>query len=156
MSQTSRTSYPTYGSLALKPTYHNQFDLVDCRPYAPKTRSGRDLRARQHAEARIRARSRAVFAVRLLLAGLALACALVVLAASTRLAGSLMPTDNADVTYTQANRVVVVHAGDTVWQIAASHPVQGWTTADLAHYIVQTNDLAQSGISCGMRLVVPA
>ncbi len=51
--------------------------------------------------------------------------------------------------------MVTVMPGDTLWQIAERHPVDGCTTSQLVDYIRCVNDLSQSSLSVGMRLEVP-
>lgn len=50
---------------------------------------------------------------------------------------------------------VTVMPGDTLWEIAEQHPVEGCTTSQLVDYIRCVNDLSQLSLSVGMRLEVP-
>ena len=50
---------------------------------------------------------------------------------------------------------VVVMPGDTLWSIAEEHPVQGCTTSQVVHHIVDSNGLSSSALDVGMLLEVP-
>ena len=51
--------------------------------------------------------------------------------------------------------VVVVGEGDTVWDIAEGHPVEGVTTRELVTWINARNGLSGEPLGLGQRLVVP-
>lgn len=50
---------------------------------------------------------------------------------------------------------VRAEAGDTLWSIARSHPVDGLTTADTVDMISRMNGLADPRVTPGARLSVP-
>lgn len=52
--------------------------------------------------------------------------------------------------------VVSVHEGDTLWDIAAAHPVSDLSTSDTVSLIRSWNGLSSSELSIGMDLLVPA
>ncbi|MBQ6651273.1 MAG: LysM peptidoglycan-binding domain-containing protein, partial [Atopobiaceae bacterium] len=51
---------------------------------------------------------------------------------------------------------VVVMPGDSLWQLAESHPVAGVSTADVVSYISESNDLPSANLQVGQHLLVPA
>lgn len=51
---------------------------------------------------------------------------------------------------------VSVSAGDSLWQIAESHPVAGVSTQDVVSFIRAQNNLPSSNIVPGQKLEVPA
>ena len=51
--------------------------------------------------------------------------------------------------------VVMVGEGDTVWEIAEDHPVEGVTTQELVTWISARNGLSGEPLGLGQRLVVP-
>ena len=51
---------------------------------------------------------------------------------------------------------VTVMPGDSLWQIAEEHPVQGTTTDQLVNHIIDENGLEDAMLRPGMRLSVPA
>lgn len=53
-------------------------------------------------------------------------------------------------------RVVCVCAGDTLWSLASSHPIEGLSTADTVEVIKGWNHLTTSCIAVGESLVVPS
>ncbi len=55
-----------------------------------------------------------------------------------------------------ATRDVLVSAGDTLWSMAASNPVEGAPTAQTADLIRELNGLEPGPLPAGIRLVVPA
>ena len=50
---------------------------------------------------------------------------------------------------------VTVMPGDSLWQIAAEHPVKGCTTEQLVNHIIAENNLDDAMLRPGMRLSVP-
>ena len=50
---------------------------------------------------------------------------------------------------------VIVQPGDSLWQIAEAHPVDGVSTSDVVTYISQTNSLTSANLSVGQVLLVP-
>lgn len=54
-----------------------------------------------------------------------------------------------------ATQTVQVQAGETLWSIAASHPITGLTTAQAAQSISRSNRLATSTLRAGQTLLVP-
>lgn len=50
---------------------------------------------------------------------------------------------------------VTVHAGDTLWAIAAAHPVPGLATEEVVDAIMELNGLRTPLIEPGMRIAVP-
>ena len=50
---------------------------------------------------------------------------------------------------------ITVHTGDSLWTIADEHPVEGRTTAEVARYIRERNQLADTCLYPGMELSVP-
>ncbi|MBO7675826.1 MAG: LysM peptidoglycan-binding domain-containing protein [Atopobiaceae bacterium] len=55
----------------------------------------------------------------------------------------------------QGMDVMVVVSGDTLWSIATQRAVRGCTTSELISWIKAKNDLPDSRIFAGQRLVVP-
>ena len=51
--------------------------------------------------------------------------------------------------------LIVVHPGDTIWDIAQSHPVEGCSTQELARHLRSINNLEDANLTVGMRLNVP-
>lgn len=51
--------------------------------------------------------------------------------------------------------LVMVGEGDTVWEIAEDHPVEGVTTQELVTWISARNGLSGEPLDLGQRLVVP-
>jgi len=51
---------------------------------------------------------------------------------------------------------VRVEAGQTLWQIARSHRVEGLTTAQTVDFIAEKNGLSEAGVQVGTTLLVPA
>ena len=50
---------------------------------------------------------------------------------------------------------ITVMPGDTIWQIAETHPVQGCTTYEVVRHIAEANELPKGPLSVGLSLVVP-
>lgn len=50
---------------------------------------------------------------------------------------------------------ITVHSGDSLWTIADEHPVEGRTTAEVARYIREHNQLTDTCLYPGMELSVP-
>lgn len=50
---------------------------------------------------------------------------------------------------------VVVMPGDSLWQIAEAHPVEGVSTADVVSYISSSNNLPSANLQVGQHLFVP-
>lgn len=50
---------------------------------------------------------------------------------------------------------VTVMPGDSLWQIAAEHPVRGCTTEQIVNHIIAENDLTDAMLRPGMQLSVP-
>ena len=50
---------------------------------------------------------------------------------------------------------ITVHTGDSLWTIADEHPVEGRTTAEVARYIRERNQLTDTCLYPGMELSVP-
>ena len=50
---------------------------------------------------------------------------------------------------------VTVQAGDTVWSLSESHPVDGMTTYQVSQYIASINDIDALDILPGTTLIVP-
>jgi len=55
-----------------------------------------------------------------------------------------------------STKTVQVSAGETLWSIAAAHPISGLTTAQTAESIARDNGLSGAVLSTGQTLVVPA
>ena len=51
---------------------------------------------------------------------------------------------------------VRVESGDTLWQLAKRHPVQGLTTEQTVELIVEHNQLAGATVQAGAQISVPA
>ena len=51
---------------------------------------------------------------------------------------------------------VIVHAGDSLWTIAAEHAVEGLDTAQTVELIQSWNGLSSATLQPGMELIVPA
>lgn len=51
--------------------------------------------------------------------------------------------------------LIVVHPGDTIWDIAQSHPVEGCSTQELARHLRAINSLEDANLAVGMRISVP-
>jgi hypothetical protein len=49
-----------------------------------------------------------------------------------------------------------VREGDSLWSLAASHPVEGLTTAQVADLVTKTNGLDSSSIVRGQVILVPS
>jgi len=80
------------------------------------------------------------------IAALALIALALVVAATgvTRSAGALELTP------------VKVGSGETLWQIARTHPVEGLTTAETVDLIAEKNRLSDGGVQAGATLMVPS
>jgi LysM repeat protein len=50
---------------------------------------------------------------------------------------------------------ITVGAGDTLWSIAAAHPVDGMSTSQVSSLVASMNDLSQATIHPGDTLKVP-
>ena len=55
-----------------------------------------------------------------------------------------------------SHETVVVHQGDSLWSIAAEHPVYGCTTSQVVHHIREVNGLDSACLMAGMRIEVPS
>jgi len=55
-----------------------------------------------------------------------------------------------------ATTMLRVEQGDTVWTIAAAHPVSGLSTAQNADFIARLNDLDAGRLAAGTTLRVPS
>ncbi len=51
---------------------------------------------------------------------------------------------------------VKVEAGQTLWQLARAHPVEGFTTAQTVELIAEKNDLESGSLQAGTTLLVPS
>ena len=51
-----------------------------------------------------------------------------------------------------STEVIPVMPGDSLWDIAAAHPVRGCTTSQVAHHIVTSNGLDTSLLTVGMQV----
>jgi hypothetical protein len=49
-----------------------------------------------------------------------------------------------------------VQAGDSLWTVAKSHPVDGLSTAQVAELVAARNGLSGAGLVPGQELLVPA
>jgi LysM repeat protein len=56
----------------------------------------------------------------------------------------------------QATTSLRVRTGDTLWTVAASHPVDGLTTAQTVDLLAETNQLATRSLMPGQVISVPA
>ena len=51
---------------------------------------------------------------------------------------------------------IKVQAGDSLWTLAVSHPVNGFTTAELVDLLVKANQLDGVALAAGDTILVPA
>jgi len=54
-----------------------------------------------------------------------------------------------------STEVITVMPGDSLWNIAATHPVSGCTTSQVARHIASANGLDSNLLTVGMQLEVP-
>lgn len=97
--------------------------------------------------------------------GLSFAQSAVFLAVGVILVGALCATSLLVDTFVATSREaslsdlpemeLVVGEGDSLWTIASSLGVEGVSTADVVSWISTHNDLADSTLSVGQRLIVP-
>lgn len=58
--------------------------------------------------------------------------------------------------HTDAMHVVQVQSGETLWSVAKTHPVDGFTTAQTSEAIARLNNLPSSTLTAGQTLLVPS
>ena len=61
-----------------------------------------------------------------------------------------------DALATVPNTEYTVHAGDSVWSIAESHPIEGYSASDVVTWIMERNNLNNGLIIPGQSLLVPS
>ena len=126
----------TVGSLAME---------GDMREHLRVVEGGRGA-SRRPAEPQVRSSVPMAFCIVLMLLALGCAWLRVDQVTNARVDGALAAASVESVT---------VMPGDSLWQIAAEHPVKGCTTEQVVNHIIDTNNLADAMLRPGMRLSVP-
>lgn len=101
----------------------------------------------QRAHTKTRAVTQRVTPAEAILLALVL-CALVYAAVTGDYSGTA-PTD-------LSTKTIRVRQADTLWGVAASHPVDGLDTAQTVSLIQEINDMSDSALAAGQILLVPA
>lgn len=143
--------YPTNGSQALEAVPVRHLVLIEGGAGSPSPQSPRTY----HEQATSRAHRVVTTAQGILAFCVALAVIAAILSASIIRDYALVDARNeafANVTLEE----VVVMPGDSLWQLAESHPVAGVSTADVVSYISESNDLPSANLQVGQHLLVPA
>lgn len=104
------------------------------------------VRTRQARAASVRATLLAIASMALVIAVLSLVWQLPDIIAASRVQHALQ-----DASY----QTVVVHSGDTLWDIAQNHSVSGCSTTELVSHIRDINNIQDACLQVGMQLSVP-
>lgn len=151
----TRISYPTDGNLALAPqlSKENRFNVVDGGLTAtPSVTSHHvsefDLSAAMPAR---KAAPRSASAVALVLS----VSAVLVLAAILCIGYASHAMTLQDARANAPRETVVVDAGDTLWSLAASHPIKGLSTDETVSIIEDWNNVDAGALQPGWELSVP-
>lgn len=133
--------YGCSGSLALKP-HVTGLRLIEGGRRGPSPRGAVHAQGRSAGGAGLRA-------------GMLAAAVGVVIAAMLSLPGLLGSMASARALEAAPTHEVTVAAGDTVWSIAGRSRVEGASAQDVKRWIVENNDIRDSAIYPGQRIVVP-
>lgn len=136
MMSSTQKNMVTVGSLAMEGGMRGHLRVVE---------GGRSA-SRKPAEPQVRSSVPLAFCVMFMLLALGCAWLRVDQVTSARVAGALAAASVENVT---------VMPGDSLWQIAAEHPVKGCTTEQVVNHIIDANDLSDAMLRPGMRLTVP-
>lgn len=142
MKQTKVAStYGINGSVALKPE-HREFVVIEGT-------KGSGQQAQEQAPERLSTKNLILSYVVLVafVAVLAAVSAFVDVSVSNRLEASL---DSVPAV------AVYVAPGDSVWSLAEEHPINGYSTSDVARWIEEKNDLSTATLLPGQELLVPS
>lgn len=143
-------TYYVSGTEALQPQQRRRLVLIDGGREANSPQS-----PRTYHEQATSSPSRVITTAQGILAFcLALAVVIAVFSA-TLIKDSLLVSARDEALSGVAFEEVVVLPGESLWQIAESHPVEGVPTSDVVTFILETNSLTSSSLSVGQHLMVP-
>jgi len=82
-------------------------------------------------------------------------CTILALTAIALAAAAVSSTPRAATTEGVSTTTIRVRSGDSLWSIAAAHPVEGLDTARAAELIAEINDLEGAALTAGSAILVP-
>lgn len=154
-------TYATNGNLALKPRQTQGFELIEggrshAASPAPQSFAMRlPLQAALYEGVPTREQGEATH-FQTVACCVVIAATFVLILALSFLFDARASSKRAQVFDAAATAVVTVHSGDTLWEIAEAHPVDGCSVQDVISYIKEENALTTATIQAGQQLIVPA
>lgn len=150
-SEGSYSSYPTQGSLALKRPYPVRFVVIEGgRGRSDSAPDGSGALARQGTARRVAAGpaqgNRALVATALIV-GMALVASLALSSLTARTVAQALDA--------AGSQEVVVQSGDTLWDLARAHAVEGTSVEDVVSWIEDHNDVDPGHLRVGQTIKVP-
>lgn len=142
-----RHAYYTEGTSALEP----ETPVLVLIEGGAHTANGTNSAPRRHQQATHEAEAQFKFAMTL-----AIAAVFVVFAIGSFVSNALIAERAAAALDQIPSQTVVVSSGDSLWSLAQSHAVEGYTTSELVDWIQEKNGLETATIQPGQKLLVPS
>lgn len=133
------------GNAALKPRTYRSLTLIDGYKNSSSPAPNNTHRSRRDPSQERR------FYVSMVIMALALGAVLMI---ASLLSDAALAQSQASLSELSSS-TVVVQSGDSVWSIAESHPVEGYSTSQLVTWITQNNSLDGSALQPGQTISVP-